>query len=163
MGADPGRWGCVALMAFDTRSRFPAEQPDRTAGSLPMDRTSLTALGPPALSVTAAAVWGALALSNPTLTYHFAPLVVAAGWPVAERTARGRVEARRTRTPVAGSLLLTVLVSLALWLGDAMRGPTFWTETGAIWEAVAFAALGSAWGFRVLTRARGGLFSGEPD
>jgi hypothetical protein len=123
----------------------------------------MSALGPPAFSIAAAGVWSALALSNPTLTYHFAPLIVAAAWPVTRRTTDGRVERDRALRLAASAFALTVLTTLVLWLADAMRGPTFWTEGGAVWESVAFAFVGAAWGVRVLTRARGGLFAGEAD
>jgi hypothetical protein len=123
-------------------------------------RDLLRRAGPPTLSLAAAGVWLALALANPSLTYHFAPPVVAAAWPIARRTTAGEVPLRSALMVTGAALGIIVATLLALGLSDALEGPTFWSDGGAAWEALTFATVAALWGLRVSTRSRAGLLLG---
>lgn len=123
-------------------------------------RATARAWAGPGFTAIAAAIWIALALSNPTLTYHFAPPIVALVWPVTHRTLHGRAELSTAVAISAAGFLAAVGVMGLLIVADAMRGPTFWTEDGAGWEGLAFAAIASVYGLRILTRERAGLLTG---
>lgn len=92
-------------------------------------RTVLLGLG---ASAAVAVVWGILAWRSPTLTYHFAPIVAVLVGPM---LVRGRPGARY----VAGAAaVLTIATALVLWAADKLRGPTFWSDDGAVGEALIF-------------------------
>ncbi|MEM7284832.1 MAG: hypothetical protein AAF480_00640 [Actinomycetota bacterium] len=123
-------------------------------------RRSVRTVVPPALSLGAAGLWVGLATSNPTLTYHFAPLIVGLAWPIGHRSMRGRAGVRSGAVVAGAALAVAVATTLALWAADRMAGPTFLSDGGAVWEALLFSALGAAWGFRSLTRSRAGVLVG---
>lgn len=123
-------------------------------------RALLRSVGPPALSLAAAGVWLALALSNPNLTYHFAPPVVAAAWPIARRTTAGAMPLRSALVVSGAALATAVATIVALGLSDALEGPTFWSDGGAAWEGLTFATVAALWGLRVSTRSRAGFLFG---
>lgn len=99
----------------------------------------------PATTIVAGALWAVLAIRTPTNTFHFAPIIVAAAWPV---IARGS-QARTTRQAVAtasSSTAIALGIGVALWATDRLRGPTLWHSGPAITETVLFALLGGAIG-----------------
>lgn len=87
--------------------------------------------------VAASILWIALAVSHPTVTYHFAPAVLAAAPALAAADRRSS----RTGVVVAG-LLFAHLTTAGLWAADALRGPTFFGSDGAGLEALVMAWLG---------------------
>lgn len=102
------------------------------------------------------AVWSALAIRSPDLTYHFAPVIAAAVWPLSMRS-NGRRDSRDAMTSAIGAFLLVSAVALGLHVTDNLTGPTFWNEGPALTEAIVFAAVGAAVGGRAASRAGAGL------
>ena len=140
-----------------------AEVPGAGRGSTTMTdgaNRPLRALVPPSLSIGAAALWAILAAGNPSLTYHFAPLIVGLAWPIAHRSMLGRAEGRVGIVVAGGALAVALGTTLALWGADRMNGPTIVSDGGAIWEALLFSVIGAAWGHRALTRSRAGALIG---
>ena len=106
--------------------------------------------------VVVLAVWAVLALRNPQLTYHFAPLIAAFVGPASLRAA-GRIDATVALPVAAATSALVGLASVVLHVADAMQGPTFWNDGPALSEAVLFTVLGAVAGARVATRPNAGL------
>ncbi len=103
-------------------------------------------------------LWVVLVAIRPGTTFHFAPLLAAAAGPAAARLAAGGKLTRRRAAAVAIASVLTVLgVAVVLDLTGHLGGPTLWSRVDAPAEAVAFAALGGLWGFRIASRSRKGL------
>ena len=97
------------------------------------------------------AIWTVLAIRSPDLTYHFAPLIAAAAWPVLVR----RNEAPPVRDSVAagvGAFALVSGVAVLLAAGGYLEGPTFWNDGPALTEAFLFAGLGVAAGVAIARR-----------
>lgn len=101
-------------------------------------------------------VWVALAVRNPQLTYHFAPLIAAFVGPASLR-ASGRIDAAIALPAAAATSAIVGLTSVALHAGDALLGPTFWNDGPALSEAVLFTVFGAVAGARVATRPNAGL------
>jgi len=102
-----------------------------------------------AWSVAACAVWAALALRNPTTTYHLAPLVALLAWPVVARSRRTRGDWRSGLLAAAGAAVLVALTTLLLVNRDALAGPALvgrnaTVETIAISGGAALIALALA-------------------
>jgi hypothetical protein len=96
-----------------------------------------------------ASVWTALAIWRPTVTYHVAPLIVAAAWPYLLRRGPLRVANRdAARAAGAGSLVALVAAGVIVAV-DAMRGPTLWGRGHAMAEVVPMALAGAVLGFRL--------------
>jgi len=100
------------------------------------------------LALFLAALWAVLAIVRSGVTYHLAPLLVAAVPALGARaeTAAGRVVPQRlAAVGLAGALGVTLLLSA---LGR-LDGPSLLPFGGAATEAVLFSALGAAaaWGF----------------
>ncbi len=55
-----------------------------------------------------------------------------------------------------GATIARITTVELAWVG-ALDGPTLWGTSGAIVEAIAFAAVGAALGFRFVTRRRPGF------
>jgi len=108
------------------------------------------------LTLGVLAIWVVLAVRNPDLTYHFAPILAALAWPLSIRRSEPQPAAAAARIGAA-SFALVAATSVVLWLGDKLMGPTLWSDDGSIVEAILFAALGAALGVRVATRERAGL------
>ena len=111
------------------------------------------------LSLAVALVWVFLASRNPTLHYHFAPLIGAAVWPISIRTIGQRP---RNDAFLAGAGSAGVILAATLWLqlADNLRGPNFLHQGPAWPEAVLFVIVGAAFGARVASRKRPGLIGG---
>ena len=122
------------------------------ATSHPEARATVTAL---LASAAAALVWIVLAWRTPTSTYHFAPIVVALAGPfmVKQRSLRNTLSSVlpfvATTTGIAG------VAVVVLGLADKLRGPTFWSDDGAIFEALTFIGLGGLVAIALLV-SRGG-------
>ena len=123
-----------------------------------------TALRAVVFSGVVAVVWLALAWRNPTLTYHFAPLIGGVVGPLSLRS-QGRADAALSRK--VGGIVLAMLggVTLVLELAGRQEGPNF-LHAGPAWpEAVLFLIVGVAVGVRAASRERPGLLGSliEPD
>lgn len=136
-----------------TGPRDPSAADVSAAPAAEGDASRRGAVWPIAVSV----VWLALALRSPHVTYHLAPFLAAASWPVALRL-RGRapVPAHRASTVAAGGLGLTLVAAFVLAVGRALGGPSVWHGSGAL-ETPVVAVVGAAWGWRAATRHRLGL------
>lgn len=113
-------------------------------------------LAAPLATLAILAVWSVLAYRSPTLTYHFAPLLAAAAWPVLERRS-GSVPRAQALVAAVGAFAATTATGVALTIADRLEGPALWDRGHALWEVVIFAAVASAWALRVATRDRPGL------
>lgn len=117
-------------------------------------------------AVTVTTVWTGLALRHPTLTYHLAPVLAAAAWPLVARAIRGRTSAAVGVRTAGGGLLVATLATAELHTLDALRGPAL-IGGSATTEALLGAVAGAAWGARAVTRAKPGLlvrlFGGAAD
>ena len=95
----------------------------------------------PALwSIAAAIVWIVLASNNPTLTYHFAPAIVAAAWPLVQEAS----ERRDAAVAGVGALAIALGATIALAIADSLRGPDLVGGHAATAESVVFAVAGAA-------------------
>ena len=112
----------------------------------------------PAVTFAILGVWVALASRSPHLTYHFAPLLAGAAWPVLKRT-YGPVSTTRASKAAFGAFVSTVIVGLVLTATDRLEGPTLWDRGHAFWEVLIFAAIAAAWAMRAATREHGGILS----
>ncbi len=106
-------------------------------------------------SLAAAAGWLVLAMTHPTTTYHFAPLLTALAWPLGatrnpDRPHRGRDGLRA----LIGSALLAGTVLGILALAGALDGPALIGSTAAE-ESLILIAAGTLIGSAFL-RPRGG-------
>ena len=102
-----------------------------------------------AATLAATTLWAVLAWRTPTSTFHFAPIVAIAVGPWLAKARMGR--------HAIGPAIITVAISTVIVLGavallasqDRMLGPTFWSETGAVSEAIIFsiptAVISLAW------------------
>jgi hypothetical protein len=92
--------------------------------------------------------WIGLAAWRPSSTFHLAPTIAAAAWPVLLRRGPVRVapiDAGRAAL-VAG--ILAMAVGGALAAADLLRGPTFWDSRHAIVEVPIAAIVGAYGGYR---------------
>lgn len=70
-----------------------------------------------------AAIWVTLARGNPTMTYHFAPVVAAAAWPVLERVWAGRpVKLAAAVAAAAGGAAIALVAVVVLACTGTLRG-----------------------------------------
>lgn len=98
-------------------------------------------------SVVAAIAWFLLATAHPATTYHFAPVLVAAAWPVARRW-RTRA-ALPGRVAVGTALCATVMgaaVTALLAVRHALAGPTLLGVGGALTETLVGVVVGAILG-----------------
>lgn len=119
-------------------------------------RDRLRAAGSLLASAAITGVWAALALRSPMVTYHFAPALAAAAWPVTARVVHGQATSGAAVGAAAGGLVITLLATIALSLIDALRGPVL-VGGNATGESVLFAVVAAIWGARALSRPRPGL------
>lgn len=124
---------------------------------------SLKALSGAGWSITAAAVWMLLALSHPTTTYHFAPLVIALAWPLAvsRNPSRGRRRRHRFVAVIGGGLLGGA--TLAILAGaHVLAGPTL-IGSNANDESLIMLTAGAliGWALAVLPRSVSGPTPGS--
>ncbi len=105
-------------------------------------------------SLAAGALWLVLGINNPTLTYHFAPIVVSGAWPMLLPRGTDRDLWRAG----LGAMGIALVVTLGLALTDSLRGPDLLKGDAATLEMVLFSILGAglAVGFRSLRPASSG-------
>ncbi len=107
-------------------------------------------------------VWFFLAARNPTLHYHFAPLIAAVLWPLSLRSS-GRASVKEARTGGIGAATLVLVTTGIIVLVGNMDGPNF-LHAGPAWpEAVLFALIAAAWGTRAASREKPGLLGALVD
>jgi len=99
------------------------------------------------LAVAAAVVWLLLALDRPTSTFHFAPLIVAAAWPVVTRIdTETRLSTRDAALRAGAGLVLGVAVGIVLAATDSLDGPSLWDDDSAELETFIFTVAGAGFG-----------------
>lgn len=104
-----------------------------------------------------ALVWLVLARENPTSTYHFAPIIVAASWGGARRWVDGASgSAREGLAAAAGGMAVAAITGGELAWVSALEGPTLWGSGTASTEVWLFVALGGVIGFLLVTWHRPG-------
>lgn len=95
----------------------------------------------------AVAVWAMLAMNVADTTYHFAPMIVAAAWPMARRLrARRRLSVLAIVVTAGGGTVLALITTAALAVAGALTGPTFFGTEGAVGETLIMVGVGSALG-----------------
>jgi len=107
-----------------------------------MTRSDITGIG---ALVFVLSVWAFLANRNPTLTYHFAPLIAVLVWPY---LSRDDVTAAGSTARAGLSNLAVSAVAFALAGAGRMEGPTFWGSGAGffntpLFEALLFASIGA--------------------
>ncbi len=108
------------------------------------------------LTTLVCGVWVFLSARNPTLHYHFAPLIGGLVWPLSLRTQGVRPLADAVRGG-AGAAVLTLAVTVGILVAGNMEGPNFLHEGPAWPEAVLFALVGALLGARAASRERPGF------
>lgn len=98
-------------------------------------------LGIANLSGLLAGLWVLLAWFNPDLTYHLAPILVAAAFPIGHRlrVAQPLNPVQAVATFVGAGLNVGVAAGILAW-ADRLRGPSLLPAGGAVLEAVVFGA-----------------------
>jgi hypothetical protein len=96
------------------------------------------------LSGLLAALWVLLAWINQDTTYHVAPLLVAAAFPIGHRLriAGPLRRAQSAATLVGAALNVGVAIGILAW-ADKLQGPSLLPTGGAVLESVVFGALGA--------------------
>jgi len=102
-----------------------------------------------AVTVLVTAIWAVLAIRTPTSTFHFAPIVGGVAGPWIVRSTVGPRSSSQATIFALTSAVIVAAVGLGLHVADRLRGPTFWSESGAIGEVILFAAIGAVIGFVV--------------
>ncbi len=104
-----------------------------------------------ATSAVLGVVWLVLAVLNPETTYHLAPLLVAAAWPVVFRLRAGPRPGMPGRVvAVAGGTAIAAVVAAVLSVLDALRGPTLTGTGDALTETAIAVAVGAVAGLVVV-------------
>jgi hypothetical protein len=92
--------------------------------------------------VTALALlWTVLAWSNPTITYHLAPLLIASVFPIARALDRSPSIRELATTGWIGGAIAGGTTGV-LGITDHLLGPSLLPFGGAVLESVVFAGLG---------------------
>lgn len=100
-------------------------------------------------AVVVAVAWVVLAWWRPTVTFHLAPVFVAAAWAVALRRGGAlRVAPSDAARGAAGGALVAVAVTTLLGAADLLRGPTLWDSGPVLLEVVPAIAIGALGGYR---------------
>jgi glutaredoxin len=114
------------------------------------------------VTLVAAVGWFVLASSNPATSYHFAPAVVAAAWPVGRRLRAGRPLPVLTALSTAfGGALIALAATLLLSARGALSGPVI-VGVPPLTEAFLSAVLGTAVGAGLGLAGRRSAPSGHP-
>jgi hypothetical protein len=108
-----------------------------------VDRARIHA--PVLTSVAISTVWTVLAIRNPTSTYHFAPLLTAAAWPVVARSTWGPRSVGEAARASVGGLVIVLFMVAELNVLDALRGPAFF-GLDATGETLVFGFVGAVVG-----------------
>lgn len=98
------------------------------------------------LSGLVAALWVALAWSNPETTYHAAPPLVAGVFPAAHRWRAGALPPGAAVAAGFGGWINVLVVGVALRIADLLRGPSLLPFGDAFVEALLLGALGALGG-----------------
>lgn len=112
------------------------------------------ALTPPLGSLAAGILWVVLAWRSPTLTHHFAPLVVGLAWGFLQRFADDEVEAETRNVRASsvqafvGGLTFAVAATLFLVVTDKLQGPGLYGSFPIPAELVLHGLLGAFIGAR---------------
>jgi glutaredoxin len=107
------------------------------------------------LALLVAVVWFGLATTHPATTYHVAPLLVAAAWPLGRRWRAGSaLPLTGALVPVAGGALVALATTLVLTVRHALVGPTLLGPGSALAETLIATVVGAGLGLLAGTRGR---------
>jgi glutaredoxin-like protein len=99
------------------------------------------------VSAVAATVWFLLATGHPTTTYHFAPLLVAAAWPITHRwRSREALAPFTVLATAAGGIGVASATTALLAARHALAGPTVTGSANAVVETFSAIAAGAVVG-----------------
>jgi glutaredoxin len=99
------------------------------------------------LSVAAALVWFLLATTHPGTTYHVAPVLVAAAWPITRRWhTRAALSGRAAAATALGGAAVGLAATALLAVRHAMSGPTLTGSGTALTETLVAVAVGTVVG-----------------
>ncbi|GGM62906.1 hypothetical protein GCM10012275_36990 [Longimycelium tulufanense] len=102
-----------------------------------------------------ALLWALLAVNDPTTTYHLAPLLVAAAWPVSRRWLGGRpVRATAALGDAAAGLVVALATTALLAWRGLLVGPDVTGRTAVVPESVIVAVAGAVLGWWLARRGR---------
>jgi hypothetical protein len=107
-----------------------------------------------AASVVVGAAWVWLALRQPTVTYHFAPGVVAVTWAGALAWSGRPVDRSARILATAGGAAIALAVGFGLHARHALEGPTLVHRGSALAEVVAVVVMATPAAWVWLRRAR---------
>lgn len=131
----------------------PASDPLRAEASSEPNPSALRRISGLIALVVVLGLWAVLAWRTPTSTFHFAPIIAAGSLPVVQRMNTTRLPLGLAARQSALGVGSTLLVGVALHISNRLEGPTFWTEGGAIYEVLGFAAVGGVFGLWYASRA----------
>ncbi len=107
------------------------------------------------ISLGLAVLWVAVAFLRSGTTFHLAPILVAAAFPVTVAyDTRDRMSMRHLALASVVGLAIALVATLILTLADMMTGPSLLPSGGAVTEAVVFSLIGAIGGFVIATLRR---------
>lgn len=107
------------------------------------------------LALLVAVVWFGLATTHSATTYHLAPLLVAAAWPLGRRWRAGSaLPLTGALVPATGGALIALATTLVLAVRHALVGPTLAGPGSALAETLIAVIVGAGLGLLVATWGR---------
>ncbi len=107
------------------------------------------------ISLGLAVLWVVVAFIRSGTTFHLAPILVAAAFPVAvSYDSRDQISTLHLALPSVIGLAIALVATLVLTLADEMTGPSLLPSGGAVTEAVVFSLIGAIGGFVIATLRR---------
>jgi len=107
------------------------------------------------VALGAALAWAVLAARTPSNTYHFAPMVVAAGWVVFDGYRGAGITHRRALSLALLGFAIAVVATIILELKGDLDGPVFWEhgdDAPVLVEHVLFSLIGAVGGLLLAVR-----------
>jgi hypothetical protein len=102
------------------------------------------------ISIGLAVLWIIVAFARSGFTFHLAPILVAATFPVVYAfDTESRISARDLVPTTVAGLVISLLATLILAVAGEMTGPSLLPFGGAATEAVVFSLVGAIGGFGI--------------
>jgi hypothetical protein len=112
-------------------------------------------------STVVSVAWLLLGLRSPTVTYHFAPLIVGIAWPYLLASLPYRLSSRQALTGAVAGVSMAISTGVLLIVADSLNGPTLWGDGPVMVEVVPAALIGAAFGYRSARRGGPAQDAGE--
>ena len=107
------------------------------------------------ISLGLALLWVVVAFLRSGTTFHLAPILVAAAFPVAvSYESRDQISTLHLALASVIGLAISLVATLILTTADMMTGPSLLPSGGAVTEAVVFSLIGAIGGFVIATLRR---------